>query len=185
MLETYAFSTDEFIIENLLFFNSFGSSKNNLDEQLEIIKLWISEHTFQHILELYPKFGAGDIFGLTNEMARVALTFETIPRFMRKTVVRDGKITTFDKILSRLSVRIKHGIKEELLDLMENLNVFRNQARILFNNGFDTSESVFQSTPVELHKKTGISLDKSRRIISGKVENFTGYQKSILDYTQI
>lgn len=116
-------------------------------------------------------------------MSRVALTFETIARFMRKTVVRNGKKTTFDKILSQLSVRIKHGIKEELLDLMENLNVSRNQARILFNNGYETSESVFQSTPVELHKKTGISLDKSQRIISGKVESFTGYQKSILDYT--
>ena len=183
LLETYAFSTDEFIIENLLFFNSFRSSKNNLDEQLDIIKLWISEHTFAHILELFPKFGAGDIFGLTNEMARVAQTFETIARFMRKTVVRNGKKTTFDKILSQLSVRIKHGIKEELLDLMENLNVSRNQARILFNNGFETSENVFQSTPVNLHKKTGISLDKSRRIISGKVESFKGYQKSILDYT--
>ena len=182
LLETYAFSTDEFILENLLFFNSFGSAKNNLNEQLEIIKLWISEHTFAHILEVYPKFGAGDIFGLTNEIARVALTFETIARFMRKMVVRDGKKTTFDKILSKLSVRIKHGIKEELLDLMENLTVSRNQARILFNNGFETSESVYQSTPIDLHKKTGISLDKSRRIISGKVESFTGYQKSILDY---
>ncbi len=183
LMDTYAFSTDEFILNNLLFFNSFRSSKNNLDEQLEIIKLWISEHTFQHILELFPKFGAGDIFGLTNEMARVALTFETIARFIRKTVVRNGKKVAFDKILSQLSVRIKHGIKEELLDLMENLNVSRNQARILFNNGFETSESVSQSTPVDLHKKTGISLDKSRRIISGKVESFTGYQKSILDYT--
>lgn len=83
----------------------------------------------------------------------------------------------------QLSVRIKHGIKEELLDLMENLNVSRNQARILFNNGFETSEQVFQATPVELHKKTGISLDKSRKIISEKIESFTGYQKSILDYT--
>ncbi len=183
LLDTYAFTTDEFILENLLFFNSFRSAKNNLDDQLEIIKLWISEHTFAHILELFPKFGAGDIFGLTNEMSRVALTFETVTRFMGKTVIRDGKKVSFDKILSQLSIRIKHGIKEELLDLMENLNVSRNQARILFNNGFETSGSVFRSTPVDLHKKSGISLDKSRRIISGKVEINTRYQKSILDYT--
>jgi replicative superfamily II helicase len=183
LLESYAFSTDEFILENLLFFNSFKSSKHNLDTRLEILKLWISEHTFQHILELFPKFGAGDIFGLTNEMARVASTFEKITRFMKKKVIRNGKKVTFDKILSKLSVRIKNGIKEELLDLMENLNVSRNQARILFNNGFETSESVFQSTPIEIHKKTGISLDRSGKLISGKIESFAGYQKSLLDYT--
>ena len=156
--------------------------KNNLDEQLDILKLWISEHTFQHILELYPKFGAGDIFALTNEMSRVALTFETIARFMRKKVIRDGKEVDFDKILSKLSVRIKHGIKTELLDLMENLNVSRNQARILFNSGFETADSVYMATPIVLHKKTGISLNNVRKIINVSEDSFKGYQKSILDY---
>ncbi|QEE16306.1 DEAD/DEAH box helicase [Promethearchaeum syntrophicum] len=183
LVESYAFSTDEFILENLLFFNSFKSSKHNLDTQLEILKLWISEHTFQHILEVFPKFGAGDIFGLTNEMARVASTFETITRFMQKKVVRNGKKVTFAKILSILSVRIKNGIKEELLDLMENLNVSRNQARILFNNGYESSESVFHSTPIEIHKKTGISLDRSGKMLSGKSESIRGSQKSLLEYT--
>jgi helicase len=97
-------------------------------------------------------------------------------------VIRNGREIAFDNIMNNISVRIKHGIKEELLDLMENLNVSRNQARILFNNGFETSESLYQFAPILIHKKTGISLDKLRRIISGTKESLIKNQKSILDY---
>jgi replicative superfamily II helicase len=79
--------------------------------------------------------------------------------------------------LSTLRIRIDHGIKEELIDLMERLHrpISRNKARILYDVGY-TNYDILLTTPImDIFKKTGISI----RTLAEMIQNTTPIPPSL------
>ena len=65
-----------------------------------------------------------------------------------------------------LRMRIHHGIKEELFDLVLRLhNVGRVRARILYDVGYHTAEQVKKENPYILNRKTGLGINLCKKII--------------------
>ena len=60
--------------------------------------------------------------------------------------------------LNDLHLRLRHGVREELLELVKLPNVGRKRARALYNAGFKTVEEIARAKPAELLKVEGIGV---------------------------
>ena len=60
--------------------------------------------------------------------------------------------------LRNLHLRLRHGIREELLELVRLPNIGRKRARALYNAGFRTVDDIVKAKPAELLKVEGIGL---------------------------
>ncbi len=97
-----------------------------------------------------------------------------------------GSFLDEDKIANMcetLSIRLTHGIREDLFDLVLRLrNVGRVRARALHNAGYHVVSQVLSEKPHTLRHKTGLSLAICKSIIPStqsskerhKMKNFEG-----------
>ncbi|WP_297507952.1 ATP-dependent DNA helicase [Thermococcus sp.] len=60
--------------------------------------------------------------------------------------------------LRDLHLRLRHGVREELLELVKLPNIGRKRARALYNAGFRTVEEIARAKPAELLKVEGIGV---------------------------
>lgn len=146
----YGFSTLEFQLHKAVEFYCLRNHYHP-DTLVPVITAYINEFTVDYIKKQFPKFGAGDIFSLINELARITGLFQRVALF-------ENKLETARKF-EILGYRITHGVKSELIDLMEHFpNMSRNKARILFESGI-TSSHQFRETGIhDLHAKTQLDL---------------------------
>ena len=78
------------------------------------------------------------------------------------------------KYLRDLHLRLRHGIREELLDLVKLPNIGRKRARALYNAGFRSVEDIANAKPAELLEVEGIGA----KILDG-IYHHLGIEKSI------
>ncbi|UYP48494.1 hypothetical protein NEF87_004779 [Candidatus Lokiarchaeum ossiferum] len=169
LLCQYSFSSVSFMLDKIIMSYCFDHSRDPLPI-LSIANKWIEETTVESIIANHPKFGLGDLFSLTNDLAREASIFESITNHLHiysdifdncKNLVHDLKI---------LSIRLKHGVKEELVDLFENLsNLSRNNARKLFQAGYHKASQITNENSLEVAQKSKIKLEKIKEI-TGEIQ---------------
>lgn len=112
------------------------------------IKMWITEEKIQKIIVTSEKITAGDFFSFKDEFIRVIAYFRAVSGFFNYSEVGEMAET--------LSMRVEYGVKEDLLDLVIRIpGVGRNRGRKLANNGFPGVSDIYNSNPVEIHRKTG------------------------------
>ncbi|MBS7655558.1 DEAD/DEAH box helicase [Candidatus Bathyarchaeota archaeon] len=124
---------------------------------------WINEASEEAILKAY-NFEPGDLFRLV-EAANWLLyaAYELAKLFNLKTFLNQ---------LNQLSIRVKYGIKQELIQLASLEGVGRIRARMLFNSGFKTIEDLKKASIMDLIKVPSIGLKLSKKIkeqVGGKI----------------
>jgi len=124
---------------------------------------WINEASEEAILKAY-NFEPGDLFRLV-EAANWLLyaAYELAKLFNLKTFLTQ---------LNQLSIRVKYGIKQELIPLASLEGVGRIRARMLFNSGFKTIDDLKKASIMDLIKVPSIGLKLSKKIkeqVGGKI----------------
>ncbi len=135
---------------------------SSMNELLQItkaalsLKLWIEGLTEGDIEE---KVGIepGDLRGLAETGAWLCYAFSEITRLLRKRKLADW--------LNILSMRLKHGTPEEMLQLVSIRGVGRMRAKVLFEAGYKTVKDIAEATPRELERLPGIGRRLSEEII--------------------
>ncbi|MHA1729174.1 MAG: DEAD/DEAH box helicase [Promethearchaeota archaeon] len=119
--------------------------------------MWISEESVDSIINNSEKVVAGDFFSLKDELIRVLAYITVVSGFLGKYEISD--------MAGTLSMRIEHGIKEELLDLVVRISgVGRARGRKLHNAGYISVKDIYDSNPAKLHEKTQINMNVCKSI---------------------
>ncbi|NOZ58547.1 MAG: ATP-dependent DNA helicase, partial [Euryarchaeota archaeon] len=107
---------------------------------------WIEERSEEYLLERY-NLAPGDIHSRVEIAEWLLYAMEEI-----------GRLFSFGKReeLARLRLRVKHGIREELLELVSLRGIGRARARRLFSRGFRTLEALRRASLGELAAVPGI-----------------------------
>ncbi|MGP3666989.1 MAG: DEAD/DEAH box helicase [Candidatus Bathyarchaeota archaeon] len=139
--------------------------KNNVDFEVflgelkctEVLLSWISEKRENDILESYG-VEPGDLYRLV-EVAEWLLysTYEL------------AKLLGFKDFLPKISelrLRIKHGVKPELLPLVSIPGIGRIRARMLYNSGYRSLENLKHASVTELTRVPGIGQKLALKIKS-------------------
>ncbi len=124
---------------------------------------WINEASEEAILKAY-NVEPGDLFRLV-EAANWLLyaSYELAKLFNLKDFLNQ---------LNQLAIRVKYGVKEELIQLTSLEGIGRIRARMLFNAGFKTIEDLKKASLMELMKVPSIGLKLSKKIkeqVGGKI----------------
>ncbi len=160
VLETFTLTSEEVILDKFVQLYLFQANRN-YQKVMDLITAWISEFTMQDLLAHHAKLGVGDVFNITRDVARSGELFRTVAHFL-------GKMDVAQTCL-HMSQQISHGIKAELVPLMENFpNISRNQARIFFNAGFSSVEKIISVPPLTIHQKTNIPLSRIMKILQAE-----------------
>lgn len=160
MQQLYIRQRDDWVEEELVKHdNEFLIKDEDYDWFLTQIKTaalledWVSEHTEEYISKKYD-IGPGDIYTKieTGEWLLYS-THELAKLFNRG----------FIPALSKLAVRIKYGVKEELVELVQLKGIGRVRARALFTSGFKTLRDLRKANLEEIAKvkKIGSAVAKS------------------------
>lgn len=118
---------DDEIIE--IFYRSLKTSLMLLD--------WISEVPEDIICERYNT-GPGDLYAATEAISWLIYAAKKISRMCA---------SPFSEAIDDLEIRMKHGIKRELLGLVSLKGIGRIRARRLFNNGITSPEVIIRAKP--------------------------------------
>jgi replicative superfamily II helicase len=157
IVETFALTSEEVMLDKFIQLYLFQANRN-YQKVMDVITAWISEFTMQDLLAHHAKLGVGDVFTITRDVARCGEMFRTVARFL-------GEMDVAQTCL-RMSQQIAHGIKAELVPLMENFpNMSRNQARIFYNAGLTSVSGVTMTLPLTIHRKTQIPLARIMKIL--------------------
>ncbi len=109
---------------------------------------------------------AGDLYAIKNNMERIVIFIKEIARHLSET---DSNLIFVAEMAETLSIRLKHGIKEELFDLVLRLpNVGRTRARILYEAGYHTAEQVRKDNYYVIHRKTGLGIQMCQKLVVKK-----------------
>ncbi len=116
---------------------------------------WIEERDEDYIIKRYD-VGTGDIYSLTQ-------TAEWLCYAARELAKVEGLLSHVGK-LSLLRERVKHGVREELLELVQIKGVGRVRARILYNHGYRSLADLVKASEKELARLPLIGPTIARRI---------------------
>ena len=119
---------------------------------------WIEETPEEHLLKRYSTT-PGDI------RAKVE-TAEWILYAMSELAELLSPSNT--KMITELRIRIKNGIRKELLPLLEIDSVGRIRARTLFNAGFTSQSSIRDARPSDLNSIPGIGIKLAEKLAGRK-----------------
>uniref|UniRef100_A0A7C1E3H4 ATP-dependent DNA helicase Hel308 n=1 Tax=Fervidicoccus fontis TaxID=683846 RepID=A0A7C1E3H4_9CREN len=119
---------------------------------------WINEKPEQEIVEKYD-LGPGDIRSL-------AETAECIAHGLKKvSLMLEGIDSYVAQKLETIEIRLRYGVKEDIIELLAIPGVGRVRARRLYQAGFRTIEDIAKATPSQLKKIEGIGDALSVRLI--------------------
>lgn len=119
---------------------------------------WINEVPEQEIVEKYD-LGPGDIKSLVETAEWIAHGLGRVCSFLNNTTP-----SIKDK-LEILEVRLKYGVKEDIIELLSIEGVGRVRARKLYLAGFRNLEDLANASPLQLRKIEGIGSTLSIKII--------------------
>ena len=123
-----------------------------------LIMDWIEETPEEHLLKRYSTT-PGDI------RAKVE-TAEWILYAMSELAELLSPSNT--KMITELRIRVKNGVRKELLPLLELDSVGRIRARALFNAGFTSQSSIRDSRPSDLNNIPGIGIKLAEKLSGRK-----------------
>ena len=111
---------------------------------------WINEVPEARIYEVY-NIDPGDLYRILELADWLMYSMIELYRLFnpKKEVLR---------FLTDLHLRLRHGVREELLELVRLPNIGRKRARALYNSGFRTIEEIASAKPAELLSVEGIGL---------------------------
>ncbi len=133
------------------------------------LEMWINEEVEGRIEERLG-IEPGDLKVVVDTATWLTYSFSEIARVLGH----------FDiaKELRKLSERIKHGVKEELLDLVNIEGVGRRRARVLFEAGYQNVEDLCNADPISLASLPLIGMklaesivEKARLICNGRTSH--------------
>jgi len=101
--------------------------------------------------------GPGDVFRLTESTQWLLYAAQSIAE-----VYQFKKLSHF---LESLKIRVRYGIKEELLELASLKGIGRIRARILFRHGYKKLSDLNKASEDELGKIRGIGLALAKDIL--------------------
>ena len=107
----------------------------------QLLQDWIDEKTEDEILENYG-IGSGDLLRIVETADWLLYAAEEIAKIIK----RDDLISEIWKVRQR----VKHGVREELLELVRLKGIGRVRARILYRYGFKTIFDLQKATVREL-----------------------------------
>jgi len=129
-----------------------------------LLEDWIEEGSEDVLVEKY-EVGPGDIYAITQTAEWIAFSLSQIADIVGEA----GHAAR----LSVLSKRIKHGVREELLELVSIPGIGRVRARILYRHGYRGLLELAQASVDELAKIRGIGpalAEKIKRYFEGSGE---------------
>ena len=128
---------------------------------------WINETPIDDIIEKY-NIMAGDLYQVRDNIERIVIFMGIIATHLSE--VEDNlreNLLKVAKMAEILRIRIRHGIREDLFDLILGLkHVGRIRGRILHEAGYQTALQVKKENPYILHYKTGLGLVICKKIVS-------------------
>ena len=122
-----------FPVEDYDFFLAEVKTASLLDD-------WISERTEEEVTKKFG-IGPGDIRRMTDQAEWLLYSMGELGRIFTKKKVR---------ALTRLTIQVQYGIKEELLELISLRGVGRVRGRALFQRGYKTLKDLQKANPSEL-----------------------------------
>ena len=122
-----------------------------------VLRAWIEE---VREAEIEAEFGVepGDMRRYSDVAAWLCYSFSEIARLLG--------FWERAEMLRRLHVRLRHGIREELIPLIALEEVGRRRARVLYEAGFRSVEAVALADPADLEALPGIGRTLAVKIIS-------------------
>ncbi len=120
-----------------------------------LLEDWIEEAGEDTLVEKY-EVGPGDIYSITQTAEWIAFSLSQIADILGYTLHSAN--------LNILSKRIKHGVREELLELVALPGIGRVRARILYNHGYRSLLDLAQASVEELAKIRGIGPSLAEKI---------------------
>ncbi len=126
-----------------------------------VLQDWTNEVPIEMIAERYS-IGPGDIHGLVDGIGWLVHGAREICR---------REMPALQKDVADLEIRIRHGVKEELLPLIRLRGIGRIRARSLFNSGYTTPAEVADAGVVKIARIIG---QKTAESIIDQVRKGTG-----------
>ncbi len=117
---------------------------------------WVNEEDEDVIVSKHG-VGLGDLAGIIDTAAWLTYAASRVARL-------EGLSSHADK-LARLSMRVRYGVKEDLLDLVRAKGVGRVRARTLASAGIRTLEQLAEAKPEELARLPGIGLKLAKALV--------------------
>ncbi len=122
-----------FPVEDYDFFLAEVKTASLLDD-------WITERTEEEVTKKFG-IGPGDIRRMTDQAEWLLYSMGELGRIFNKKKVR---------ALTRLTIQVQYGVKEELLELISLRGVGRVRGRALFQRGFKTLKDLQKANPNDL-----------------------------------
>ncbi len=122
-----------FPVEDYDFFLAEVKTASLLDD-------WITERTEEEVTKKFG-IGPGDIRRMTDQAEWLLYSMGELGRIFNKKKVR---------ALTRLTIQVQYGIKEELLELISLRGVGRVRGRALFQRGYKTLRDLQKANPSDL-----------------------------------
>jgi len=140
-------------------------------KMLEPLLEWTDEEPIDKILER-SRIMAGDFYSIRDNIERIITFIGTIARNLGPSDIElQEKLIKVSEMAETLRIRVHHGIKEELFDLVLRLNnVGRVRARILYDVGYHTATQVKKEKTYTLNRKTGLGINLCKKIIESSKE---------------
>jgi len=129
-----------------------------------ILKSWIEEAPVDEIVTKYG-IGPGDLRVYVDTASWIRTAMSKIVRYLGPESVRKH-----EKPLARLAMRIEHGVKEELLDLVRIRYVGRARARALYRAGYRSVSDVASADPDAIARIAGIGPKLAKEIVASAKE---------------
>jgi len=117
---------------------------------------WINEKTEDEILTVW-KVEPGDLYALYSTAEWLA--------YSAKEIALIAENTNLHKEYSNLVLRLRYGVKDELIHLVALKGIGRRRARILYNNGYRTLKDIKKAKIEELVSLPGIGVNLAKQII--------------------
>ncbi|HYM40297.1 MAG TPA: DEAD/DEAH box helicase [Thermoplasmata archaeon] len=115
---------------------------------------WMTERTEEEVTKKFG-VGPGDVRRLTDQAEWLLYSTAELGKIFNKKKVRD---------LTRLTIRVQYGVKEELLELISLRGVGRVRGRALFACGFRTLRELQKADPNDLARVPAIGPSLAKKI---------------------
>ena len=115
---------------------------------------WMTERSEEEVTKKFG-IGPGDVRRLTDQAEWLLYSMAELGKIFNKKKVRT---------LTRLTIRVQYGVKEELLELISLHGVGRVRGRALFQRGYTTLRELQKATPNELAAIPSIGPSLAKKI---------------------
>ncbi len=121
-----------------------------------VLKSWVEEVP-EGIIERELGVESGDVHRIVESASWLLYAFAEVLRAKGEEDLCDD--------LKLISLRVRHGVREELLDLIRITDVGRVRARVLFNAGYRSVSDISEARPEDIAQLSGFGIQLAKKII--------------------